>query len=153
MVDEARRIASRDDVRPNVMREASQFASAAAGQFVKIEAAQFEPLFEREIAKYDVFADSIEANARRQEELLESVRRANEEFVRARKEDPTMKQREEALQALDRSYSKYREVTVNLEEGLRFYHDFAKLLSELRDSCKEARPFFFILPPPTLRGD
>jgi programmed cell death 6-interacting protein len=120
------------------MREASQLASAVAGQFVKIEAAQFESLFEREIGKYDVFTDAIEANARKQEELLEAVRRANEEFVKARKEDPTLKRREEALQALDRSYLKYREVMVNLEEGLRFYHDFAKLLAELRDSCKDA---------------
>jgi programmed cell death 6-interacting protein len=140
LVDEARRVASRDDVRPSVMREASQFATAAAGQHVKIEAAQFEPLFEREMGKYDVFSDSIESNARRQEELLEGVRKANEEFVKARKEDLTMKRREEALQALDLSYAKYREVTVNLEEGLRFYQDFAKLLNDLRGSCKEVLP-------------
>ncbi len=41
----------------------------------------------------------------------------NEVFVQSRKDDPSVKERELALQSLDLSYHKYKEIKRNLEEG------------------------------------
>lgn len=77
------------------------------------------------------------------------------QFAQSRKEDSTVKEREHALQSLDLAYHKYKEIVRNLEEGLKvlsiadvcltsddraitqFYNDFAVILSQFRDTCKE----------------
>jgi programmed cell death 6-interacting protein len=58
-------------------------------------------------------------------------------FLQARRTDPALKAREQALQNLDLAYHKFREILVNLQEGLKFYSDLSKLLTELRDACKQ----------------
>ena len=39
--------------------------------------------------------------------------------MESRKEDPSVKEREHALQSLDLAYHKYREITRNLDEGVQ----------------------------------
>nr|ASF90191.1 hypothetical protein SPAR05794 [Bartheletia paradoxa] len=139
LVEEARRISQKDDVRPAVLREAATIARDASpggeGQ-VKIEAKNFELLFEREMGKYDALVEEIEESAKNQEELLEEIRRTNEEWVHARKTDTTFKRREQALQNLDLAYHKYHEISGNASEGLQFYNDFSKLLNQFREDVK-----------------
>lgn len=48
-----------------------------------------------------------------------------------------MKARESALQNLDIAYTKYQEITTNLQEGLKFYSDLSKILSDLREAIKQ----------------
>jgi programmed cell death 6-interacting protein len=48
-----------------------------------------------------------------------------------------MQKREQALQTMDMAYSKYRELSANLIEGLKFYNSLVKLMSELRDHIKQ----------------
>lgn len=43
----------------------------------------------------------------------------NELFIQSRREDPTIKEREHALQSLDLAYHKYKEIIRNLDEGLK----------------------------------
>lgn len=62
---------------------------------------------------------------------------ANTAFVQSRRNDAVLQAREAALQALDAAYHKFRELSTNLAEGLKFYADVAGLLHELRDSCKQ----------------
>jgi hypothetical protein len=43
----------------------------------------------------------------------------NELFLQSRREDPTVRNREHALQSLYLAYNKYREITHNLDEGIK----------------------------------
>jgi programmed cell death 6-interacting protein len=43
----------------------------------------------------------------------------NETFLQSRRDDPSVKVREHALQSLDQAYHKYREISRNLDEGLK----------------------------------
>ena len=40
-------------------------------------------------------------------------------FISSRKEDPSVKERERALQSLDLSYHKYKEMIRHLDEGIQ----------------------------------
>jgi hypothetical protein len=40
-------------------------------------------------------------------------------FISSRKEDPSVKEREHALQSLDLSYHKYKEIVRHLDEGIQ----------------------------------
>ena len=42
-------------------------------------------------------------------------------FLESRRDDPVVKERENALQSLDLAYFKYREITRNLDEGFKVY--------------------------------
>ena len=43
----------------------------------------------------------------------------NKQFLDSRRDDPAVKEREQALQSLDLAYFKYREITRNLDEGFK----------------------------------
>jgi len=118
VLEEAKAMSKRHDIRPTIMREAGMIASGSNAPLV-IEAAHFEPLFESEMQPYEKFRSEVEASERAQDERLEIIRQRNEEFVEARKVDSVVKKREEALQTMDLAYSKYRELSANLVEGLK----------------------------------
>lgn len=137
--EEARQKSRRHDIRPEVMREAGILASGgavpsgrAAATPLTIEAAHFEPLFERELNAYDSMRREMQANEAEQERLLEAIAARNEDFVQARRVDATVQRRQEALQTLDMGHAKYREVCANLVEGLKFYNELIKMLTDLR---------------------
>jgi ALIX V-shaped domain binding to HIV len=72
--------------------------------------------------------------------------------LQSRRGDPSVKEREHALQSLDLAYHKYREITRNLDEGfkacsycspfrythhpLQFYNDLAGILVQFKETCK-----------------
>jgi programmed cell death 6-interacting protein len=80
-----------------------------------------------------------------------------ESFISSRREDPSVKEREHALQSLDLSYHKYKEIIRHLDEGiqvhflrhvffavlltatvfLQFYNDLAAMLIQFRENCVE----------------
>lgn len=47
------------------------------------------------------------------------LQRLNELFLRSRRDDPAVKDREHALQNLDLAYHKYKEIMGNLDEGIK----------------------------------
>ena len=51
--------------------------------------------------------------------LISNLQNLNKQFLNSRKDDPAIKDRESALQALELAYFKYREITRNLEEGFK----------------------------------
>lgn len=61
---------------------------------------------------------------------------AHATFVTSRKTDPALGERERALSDLNSTFAIHRELVTNLEEGLRFYTDLSRLLSELRDQVR-----------------
>jgi programmed cell death 6-interacting protein len=79
-----------------------------------------------------------------------------ESFISSRREDPSVKEREHALQSLDLSYHKYKETIRHLDEGIQvrfprrpfavllmanvffqFYNDLAAVLIQFRENCVE----------------
>lgn len=76
-------------------------------------------------------------------------------FLQSRKEDASVKEREHALQSLDLAYYMYKEITRNLDEGIKvgllldimdltgvlmpimqFYNDFSGILAQFKETCK-----------------
>ncbi|KAI1796839.1 pH-response regulator [Ganoderma leucocontextum] len=132
LVAKVTRLAGADDITPRILT-----AAAAMEQWVNVQPAMFEDILDEELAKYDKFRVRLQDDEKQQSELLDAVRERQAEFVRSRKEDGSVKDRELALQSLDLAYHKYREIIRNLDEGLKFYNDLAVILSQFRDGCKE----------------
>ncbi|KAL7416997.1 BRO1-like domain-containing protein [Mrakia frigida] len=131
----AKGLASRDDVRSLVISEANSIQrDAGAGE---VRAEWFEGLFERELRKYESAREEMEGNGREVEVVLEEIRVQNEAFLASRRTSPTIKARENALQDLDLAYHRYREVVLNLTEGVKFYNDLLTLLTGYKNDCKE----------------
>ncbi|KAI0707335.1 BRO1-domain-containing protein [Earliella scabrosa] len=132
LVAKVNRLTAADDITPRVLKAAS-----AMEQWVNVQPAMFEDILDEELSKFDKFRRQLEDDAQKQGELLEAIRERHAQFIQSRKEDSVVKAREHALQSLDLAYHKYKEIVRNLEEGLKFYNDFAVILSQFRDACKE----------------
>lgn len=61
-ISEAKRLSMNDDIRPSVLRE--------AGQIQTPEADMFEPLFEQELRKYEIYTRRLEESVSKQNALL-----------------------------------------------------------------------------------
>ncbi|KAL5504141.1 RIM20 [Sanghuangporus vaninii] len=132
LVQRARRLADVDDIQPRIMQEA-----AAIERWTEIEPAMFENTLDQEMYKFEKFKDGVEESADKQIELTDLIKSRHEQFIRSRQDDPSIKEREHALQSLDLAYHKYREIIRNLEEGIKFYNDLLNILAQFREACKE----------------
>ena len=102
----------------------------------KIEAAQFEDLFEKRLETYEPDRDMLVQEQEDQDQLVARIREANKGFVEARKGDSSTKEREKALQELENGYLKYKELVNNLDNARKFYNDLANHVSRFREACK-----------------
>ena len=80
-LDDAKRAAEDDDIRPLVMEEQHAFSSKSSE---KIEAAHFEDLFQKQLSNYNFYRDTLAGNERRQTDLLHriAVRRQDSVLIR-----------------------------------------------------------------------
>lgn len=69
-LDDAKRAAEDDDIRPLVMEEQHAFSSKSSE---KIEAAHFEDLFQKQLGNYNFYRDTLAGNERRQTDLLHRI--------------------------------------------------------------------------------
>lgn len=102
----------------------------------KIEAVQFEDLFEKRLHKYNADKAMVAEEEQEQQEVEAKIKEANTAFVNARKGDTSTRQREQALQSLENAYLKYKEIVSNLDVGRKFYNDLAKIVGRFRDDCR-----------------
>ncbi|KAN0120828.1 BRO1-like domain containing protein [Russula decolorans] len=130
LVSRAQRLADADDISPRIVKEA-----AGLERWAEVQPSMFEDTLDQELAKYDKFRRDIEEGGVKQTELLESVKTRMESFISSRREDPSVKEREHALQSLDLSYHKYKEITRHLDEGIQFYNDLTGMLIQFRENC------------------
>lgn len=70
------------------------------------------------------------------EELRARLREANAAFVKSRRTDTSLEERERALQKLETGYSKFLEIAQNLDEGRKFYNELARMLSRYREEIR-----------------
>ncbi|KAK4047118.1 pH-response regulator protein palA/rim20 [Microbotryomycetes sp. JL221] len=143
--EEACRMRDCDDIRPRLVREADRLQSerhlatkdTTSYSDSSIELHGFEPVFEQELKKFDSICATIQENGSRQEDLLHLVKSSNDAFMQARRMDPALTARERSLQGLEEAVGMFHEVLQNLQEGLKFYSDLSKLLSDLKENCKK----------------
>ncbi|KAI0049741.1 pH-response regulator [Auriscalpium vulgare] len=127
----AQRLADADDIEPRIRREAS-----GVERWADVQPSIFEDTLDEEIAKYDKFRNDIQQGGEKQGELLGMLKARMQTFLESRRDDRSVKERENALQSLDLAYHKYKEITRHLEEGLQFYNDLAALLMKFKENCK-----------------
>lgn len=132
LVTRAQRLADADDISARIQREAAGLESWA-----EVQPSMFEDTLDQELVKYDKFRHDIEEGATKQSELLENVKTRMDSFLHSRQEDPSVKEREFALQSLDLSYHKYKEIVRHLDDGMQFYNDLAAMLIKFKESCLE----------------
>ncbi|KAG6879119.1 hypothetical protein C0992_005096 [Termitomyces sp. T32_za158] len=131
LVRRAQTLVAADDIRERVMRLAAGYARLA-----EVTPAMFEDVLDGELAKYDKFFVEMGEIWQRQRAIIAEIQRLNELFLRSRKDDPVIKEREHALQNLELAYHKYREIMENLDEGIKFYNDLATILLQFKETCK-----------------
>ena len=136
IISEAKSTASRDNIRPAVLRQAGTVRASQKSTPAVVDAVMFEPLFEKEMRKYNAYSQRVESIASQQSSLLEQVivsrasiivcklpllklvlQEVNKNFLQAKQEDQAVESRERVLQRLDLAYHKYREISTNLTEG------------------------------------
>lgn len=128
----AQSLADADDIYPRVLSAASGLEKLA-----EVKPEMFEDVSDQELAKYDKFLEEVNRAESKQAELLSTIevsipphrrllkssisQSRNEQFLQSRREDPSIKARENALRSLDLSYQKYREIIKNLNEGIQVH--------------------------------
>ncbi|ORX38229.1 BRO1-like domain-domain-containing protein [Kockovaella imperatae] len=132
LIVEAKQIAANDDVRPDVLKEATRLAHGGSGD-VKTE--WFESIFDKGLGKYDEIKSDMRAAETKQEAILATISEQNAAFLRERKDDPRVRDREHKLQQMDTAYWKWREVVDNAEEGIKFYNRLSDLLVQFKGNC------------------
>lgn len=167
LVSRAQRLADADDISARIQKEAAGLESWA-----EVQPFMFEDTLDQELVKYDKFRHDIEEGAVKQSELLENVKESHpqliasdviiisfqtrmDSFLHSRQEDDSVKEREYALQSLDLSYHKYKEIVRHLDDGMQvrirftllhlapeqppqqFYNDLAAMLIKFKESCLE----------------
>ncbi len=126
--------AKKDDINNSILLETARLEREYPG--TQVAPAHFEDFFDQRLTKYDSDIESVKAEAREQEKLLEQLEKANANFVFAKKGDMSSREREQALQKLENAYFKYKEIVSNLEVGRKFYNDLSKIVGRFRDDCK-----------------
>ena len=82
IISELRQIAGNDDIRPEVLKEATKLAHGGTGD-VKTE--WFEEIFGRGMEKYERLRGEMEEEGRKQDELLEKIRVSHNSKRRAQR--------------------------------------------------------------------
>ncbi|KAJ7494696.1 BRO1-like domain-containing protein [Mycena galericulata] len=130
-VRRAQSLANADDIYSRILRAASGLE-----KLTEVKPEMFEDVSDQELAKYDKFLEEMARGGSKQAELLTTIKLRNEQFLQSRREDPSIKAREQALRSLDLSYQKYREILKNLNEGIHFYNDLAQIFLDFKATCK-----------------
>ncbi|KAJ3887741.1 BRO1-like domain-containing protein [Lentinula edodes] len=162
LIRRASALAEADDIQPRIVKAAAGFERlglettestgtpySEMAQKHTTHPAMFEDISNGELAKYDKFMQWMRDLEGKQEEILGSIKASfsvpnvessgteNELFLQSRKSSESVKAREQALQSLDLSYYKYKEIMQNLEEGVNFYNDLSAILLQFKDACRQ----------------
>ncbi|TFY67754.1 hypothetical protein EVG20_g3830 [Dentipellis fragilis] len=132
LVRRAELLVDADDIEPQVVH-----AAASIERWTEVHSSMFDEILDEELVKFEKFHNDIEEGAVQQEDLLNVIRTENDAFLLSRKDDPSVKEREHALQSMDLAYHKYKEIIRHLDEGFQFYNNLAGILMTFKDSCKE----------------
>ena len=128
-VQSLRDSAKRDDIKPDILKEAARLERAYPT--TALVPAHFEDFFEKRLdTLYEREVEALQDEQSQQDKLLEQVQRNNREFESQKRlgSDQSTRDRQEALQALEDAYKKYKELIGNLEAARKFYNDLNKIV-------------------------
>lgn len=99
--------------------------------------ADFEDYFSKRLERhYSESRAEHRTDARESQKLCARLRDANAAFVRSRRTDTAVEERERALQRLETGYLKFLEIAQNLDEGRKFYNELARMLGRWREEIR-----------------
>jgi programmed cell death 6-interacting protein len=99
--------------------------------------ADFEDYFSRRLdSHYSGNRDEYRLDQTESSKLRARLREANTSFVKSRKSDTSLEERERALQKLETGYLKFLEIAQNLDEGRKFYNELARMLGRWMEGIR-----------------
>jgi hypothetical protein len=99
--------------------------------------ADFEDFFARRLdSHYSENRNEYRLDQMESGKLCARLRDANTSFVKSRRTDTSLEERERALQKLETGYLKFLEIAQNLDEGRKFYNELAKMLGRWREEIR-----------------
>jgi programmed cell death 6-interacting protein len=146
MIEDLRFRMESDDIRPpppsttkltvddDILEEARTLQSLSPTPLIP---ADFEDYFSKRLETH--YAESRaehRTDVRESQKLCARLREANAGFVRSRRTDTAVEERERALQRLETGYLKFLEIAQNLEEGRKFYNELARMLGRWREEIR-----------------
>ena len=123
--DQACALGKNDDIGPALLEAFSK------------KTTNYDPVFTKQLSRYDTVQSQLEANITQQSTLLKNIQAANERFKQATRASETLKQREQALQNLEAGYNAFKDLTDNMRQGVKFYTDIATVLQRLHEQCSD----------------
>ncbi|KAL7749472.1 pH-response regulator protein palA/rim20 [Sorochytrium milnesiophthora] len=94
-------------------------------------------VFATQLQRYDVFKQQTKQLEADIQQELGHVTAANSAFTQAKRGSTASREREHALQALDRAYKVFTELRGNCGEGFKFYTDLEKVLTSFREQVRD----------------
>lgn len=129
----------RDDIDSALLTETARLERDFPMQ--RVEAVQFEPLFEERLHYYDADREKVQKEKETHNDTIDRLRRANTAYLAAKGGSNgaglVSKEREEALQHLNVGIMKYKEIVKNLGASRKFYSDLQGIVSKFADECKQ----------------
>jgi hypothetical protein len=99
--------------------------------------ADFEDFFSRRLeSHYAENQNECRLDQAESGKLRARLREANSNFVKSRRTDTSLEDRERALQKLETGYLKFLEIAQNLDEGRKFYNELARMLGRWREEIR-----------------
>jgi programmed cell death 6-interacting protein len=115
-----------------ILEEQTQISSSAP-----LDPADFEDFFTRRLdSHYSSNREEYRLDQTESTKLRARLREANTSFLKSRRTDTSLEERERALQKLETGYLKFLEIAQNLDEGRKFYNELAKMLGRWREEIR-----------------
>ncbi|CAM4785376.1 unnamed protein product [Rotaria magnacalcarata] len=86
---------------------------------------------------YAPLRQQVNESVSKQEQLVENIRRANQQFQNEKQGNASSEMREEILKNLARAYDAFQELLNNLKEGTTFYSDLTPLLLKFQNKASD----------------
>ncbi|CAF1104046.1 unnamed protein product [Rotaria sordida] len=86
---------------------------------------------------YAPLRQQVNESVSKQEQLVENIRRANQQFQNEKQGNASSEMREEMLKKLARAYDAFQELLSNLREGSKFYQDLTPLLLKFQNKVSD----------------
>ncbi|KAJ3335315.1 pH-response regulator protein palA/rim20 [Kappamyces sp. JEL0680] len=121
-----KKIGEKDDIGPRLAENAS--SSKPVDESV---------LFDQQIKVYNEDAALINSLLAEQEKLLELIVASNKAFMDSHKMNELIRERESALSNLDLAYKHFKDITGNLDEGIKFFSELEIVLKKFQTHCTD----------------
>lgn len=86
---------------------------------------------------YGSHTQNVQANLKKQEELLNNIRVSYEDFSKMKQSNTETNQREEVLKNLAVAHDSFVELLANLKEGTKFYNDLVEIILRYQNRCSD----------------